>query len=263
MRMPRGVRLDRGFSIIVVPEGGGGPRTVTVSARVLRLVVGGVLALFAAGVLTVAHWNVRRTQAARELAAANELRVAERARADSLHRQVAELAANWEKARHIMVGRPDTIGAGLWLAHANEPADGRPVEPAAVRLDAESWTWPLAVSGYMTQALEANGARNHPGIDIAVQTGSYILAAAAGTVKEAAADPDYGLFVQIDHGNGLYSLYGHASELYVARGSQVRRGEVVAMSGSTGNSTAPHLHFEIVRHGAPVDPQSMVAPPPQ
>lgn len=261
--MPKpGTKPNRGFRVIVMPEAGGDPKTFKVSPRALRVVLVSALALVVAGALTAVHWS-RRAQAAGELAELNELWQAERVRGDRLHRRVMELEESWEKAHHLLVGRPDTVGVGLWLAQADGPASGRPNVPATSQPDAQSWTWPLAVSGYMTQPLVENADRNHPGIDIAVPTGSYILAAADGTVKEAAEDPGYGLFVQIDHGNGLYSLYGHASELYVARGLQVRRGEVVAMSGSTGNSTAPHLHFEIVRHGTLVDPQSMVVPPPQ
>ena len=258
MKLPWGVKLDRGLSIIVLPEGGGASREIVLSRRGVRTAVFSVLALTVVGVVAAAHWTVVKVRAADELAA-----LAERARADSLHRKVLELEGRWDQARQVVVGRPDTIGVGLWLADADEPAGGRRAEPVAVPLEAESWAWPLTVSGYMTQALVAGSGRSHPGIDIAVQTGSYILAAAAGQVKEAAEDPDYGLFVQIDHGDGLHSLYGHASELHVARGSMVRRGEVIAMSGSTGNSTAPHLHFEITRNGTPVDPQSMVVPPSQ
>lgn len=254
----RGVKLDRGLSIVLLPEGGDS-RTITLSRRALRFLAWSALAATLAFVAMAASWTALFVRAyPPDDVAPDDGQLADRARADSLHHKVATLEERWDKAHYLLVGRPDTLGAGLWLARP--PAAGRSRLPA-VPLDPESWAWPLTVSGYLTQPLVAGADRNHPGIDIAVQAGSYILAAADGRVKEAAEDPDYGLFVLIDHGDGLHSLYGHASELHVARGSVVRRGEVVAMSGSTGNSTAPHLHFEITRNGAPVDPRGMVVPP--
>ena len=74
-------------------------------------------------------------------------------------------------------------------------------------------------------------------------------------------DPEYGLFILIDHGNGVRSRYGHASYLVPDRNWTVQQGEVIALSGSTGTSTGPHLHFEILKDGGTIDPLSMVVPP--
>lgn len=256
----RGVKLGRGLSIVLLPEGGD-PRTINLSRRVLRFLVWSMVVATLVFAALAASWSFLfvRAYPPDDPAVPSDSRLADQARVDSLHQKIATLEERWAKAHYLLVGRPDTLGTGLWLAR--EGGNGNQGRPAAVPLDPEAWAWPLTVSGYMTQGLVAGADRNHPGIDIAVQTGSYILAAADGRVKEAAEDPDYGLFVQIDHGDGLHSLYGHASELHVARGSVVRRGEVVAMSGSTGNSTAPHLHFEITRNGNPIDPRAMVVPP--
>ena len=78
---------------------------------------------------------------------------------------------------------------------------------------------------------------------------------------EVGDDPVYGRFVSLDHGEGYRSLYAHASVALVEVGQRVRRNEVIALSGSTGRSTAPHLHFEILLSGAPVDPLTMVRQP--
>ena len=99
------------------------------------------------------------------------------------------------------------------------------------------------------------------GVDIAVPTDSYIRAAGGGTVVDGGEDPVYGRFVVLDHGEGYSSLYGHASQILVERGQRVRKNEVIALSGSTGRSTAPHLHFEILLNGEAVDPLSMVTQP--
>ncbi len=71
----------------------------------------------------------------------------------------------------------------------------------------------------------------------------------------------YGFFVVLEHGDGYQTVYAHASAILVERGQVVRRNEVVALSGSTGRSTAAHLHFEILLDGLPVDPLSMVEQP--
>src|SRR5690606_3890106 len=115
-------------------------------------------------------------------------------------------------------------------------------------------SWPLTRSGYITQALSVDGAEPHPGLDIAVPQDSYIRAAGAGVVEAAGTDSVYGRYVLIRHADGYESMYGHASRLFVAAGDSVERNEVIALSGSTGRSTAPHLHFELRKDGRPIDP---------
>ena len=99
--------------------------------------------------------------------------------------------------------------------------------------------------------------RGHTGIDLAVPTGTPIRAALPGTVTVSSYDRGgYGYYVMIDHGNGLTTLYGHCSQLMVSVGRAVEAGTVVAMSGSTGRSTGPHLHFEVRVNGDWVNPRS-------
>lgn len=94
----------------------------------------------------------------------------------------------------------------------------------------------------------------HTGVDIGVGTGSPVYAAASGTVIISGWYGGYGYAVVIDHGGGVSTLYGHNSSLNVSVGQEVSQGEVVAYSGSTGNSTGPHLHFEVRIDGECVDP---------
>lgn len=99
--------------------------------------------------------------------------------------------------------------------------------------------------------------RGHTGIDLAVPTGTPIRAALSGTVTVSSYDQGgYGYYVMIDHGNGLTTLYGHCSQLMVSVDRAVEAGTVVAMSGSTGRSTGPHLHFEVRVNGSRVNPRS-------
>ena len=96
--------------------------------------------------------------------------------------------------------------------------------------------------------------RFHKGIDIACPIGSQVVASAAGKVEFAGRKGGYGVTVIINHGNGYRSLYGHLSKVKIKKGATVKRGETIALSGNTGASTGPHLHFEIHREGKPRRP---------
>lgn len=96
--------------------------------------------------------------------------------------------------------------------------------------------------------------RFHAGLDFAASYGSTIRAADSGRVIFAGWYGGYGRAAIIDHGNGMTTLYGHTSELYVTEGQAVERGQAIGAVGSTGFSTGPHLHFEVRRNGTPVDP---------
>lgn len=99
----------------------------------------------------------------------------------------------------------------------------------------------------------------HAGLDFSADSGTKIRSAAGGEVAFAGYRPDYGWTVDIDHGNGLSTRYAHASRLLVKRGEIVAPGEPVALVGSTGRSTGPHLHFEVLRRGEAVDPMKYLA----
>lgn len=95
---------------------------------------------------------------------------------------------------------------------------------------------------------------NHNGIDLAVPTGTEVKAAADGTVIQSGWNGGYGISVYIDHGNGVITRYGHMSEALCEVGQYVKQGEIIGLSGSTGDSTGPHVHFEIRIEDIPVDP---------
>src|SRR3954471_10177946 len=120
--------------------------------------------------------------------------------------------------------------------------------------------WPLDESGYITRGQVKATGRNeaHPGIDIAVAVGSLVRASGGATVREAGQDPEYGLFVLLDHPEEYQTMYGHLSRIIVTVGDTVASGEVVGLSGNSGRSTAPHLHFEIRQHGVSLDPLMLV-----
>jgi murein DD-endopeptidase MepM/ murein hydrolase activator NlpD len=99
----------------------------------------------------------------------------------------------------------------------------------------------------------------HTGLDFQADVGTQIQAAAGGVVVAAEVHPQYGNMVEVDHGNNLVTRYAHASRLLVKKGEVVKRGQRVAEVGTTGRSTGPHLHFEVLVQGVPQDPQRFLA----
>jgi murein DD-endopeptidase MepM/ murein hydrolase activator NlpD len=162
------------------------------------------------------------------LTSAHETREEYLAEVAALEAQSAELAAAIRNAQ---------AGAGL---------TGTGVPSAA------GFIWP--VNGPVTSGYGWRWGRMHEGIDIAAPTGTPIWAAASGSVIYAGWLGGYGNLVVVDHGNGLATAYAHASAILVSIGQSVSQGETVALIGSTGNSTGPHLHFEVRVNGVAVDP---------
>ena len=123
-------------------------------------------------------------------------------------------------------------------------------------------TWPVAGSSTVSLSRGFGGCMRaadggtlvHTGIDIPGAYGLEIAAAAMGTVTETGFDPSGGNYLVLDHGNGLTTLYAHCRELLAEKGQRVMAGECIALMGSTGISTGPHLHFEVRRDGTPENP---------
>lgn len=98
----------------------------------------------------------------------------------------------------------------------------------------------------------------HRGVDFAGKSGSDVVAVAGGIVSRAAKNGGYGYFIEVDHGNGYITRYGHNQMLLVQAGEAIKRGQVIAKLGSTGRSTGPHVHFEVLKDGARIDPMKFV-----
>lgn len=135
------------------------------------------------------------------------------------------------------------------------------LEPHAASQD-EGWqgfTWPVegvltSLYGGREAAMGGGWTGIHGGIDISVPSGTPVRAAQGGTVVFAGYNGAYGKVVKIDHLNGFSSLYAHNSRILVLVGQIVKGGQVISLSGSTGRSTGPHLHFEVHKDDWPVDP---------
>ena len=235
-------------------------RTYEISYGRLRVLRGLGLGLGVAVTFLIVTWAYMASRVAdmAELEAEVALMRTDQERIPGLLRQLSIVERQYRDIRGLFAPSGAAAPSELWLpppgslsrssAGDDEGRDGQPD------------SWPLAERGFVTRLLDEGG-RAHPGLDIATPTGSYIRAAGAGRVIEVGEDPTYGKYVRIDHENGYETLYAHASETSVELGEEVRKNEVIALSGSTGESTAPHLHFEILLEGATVDPLELVQQP--
>lgn len=125
----------------------------------------------------------------------------------------------------------------------------------------------MPTRGWITSAFAAERfhpllhlARPHEGIDITAPLGAAIEAPASGIVSLVSWEEGYGNVLTVDHGNGLVTRYAHCARILVGRGQRVKRGQTIALVGSTGLSTGPHLHYEVWLNGKPVDPLTYVLP---
>ncbi|MBO5852265.1 MAG: M23 family metallopeptidase [Clostridia bacterium] len=131
------------------------------------------------------------------------------------------------------------------------------VTSAPQNASSSGFKWPLSTVGVLTSTygeVRNNGTKIHGALDIAVPQGTSVIAVKGGTVVEAAYESGYGNYVVIDHGNGLKTLYAHNKRIVVSKGQKVTAGQLIALSGNTGRSTGPHLHFEVILNGNTVNP---------
>jgi murein DD-endopeptidase MepM/ murein hydrolase activator NlpD len=253
---------DRKLTLIVIPHGGLETRSLEISYSRLRFFVyTGIAMVIVVGVL-LASWFPVAAQASRTRALERQLAGFERERAAvaELARQLEDVEEQYERVRQLLGADGPSGGAEPLLPPLRRPDAAESGEAGEVQTSGILDSWPLATAGFITRTI-GTGAATHPGLDIAVPRNTYVRAAGAGTVRHAGDDPIYGLHVVIDHGSGVETLYGHASRLLVRTGDRVTSRQFIALSGSTGQSTAPHLHFEVRRGGTPVDPLLFVRQP--
>ncbi|WP_420843680.1 M23 family metallopeptidase [Marinobacter salexigens] len=125
--------------------------------------------------------------------------------------------------------------------------EGRPI----------TWGWLSSPYGYRSDPF--TGKRTwHAGVDLAGKDGSDIISVAGGVVTYASARNGYGNLVEVDHGDGLVTRYAHSKTIKVKVGDVVQKGQVLALMGSTGRSTGPHVHFEVIRNGKTENPETYI-----
>ena len=259
------MKAGRGITILLQRDGATRSRTIRVPIWVLRAgALAGAVLLIGAGLVAVLYLPIVR--------AAGRVPFLERkvARLEADNAKVRQLSAALDSVEQRYAQVRGMIGADI----VRDPlafASPLPLAPAVIaRLPglpaplpagpSPPRSWPLDEAGYVTrgQVVAGTGDEAHPGLDIAVPVGTLVRASGGATVNQIGEDPEYGFFVLLDHPEGFQSMYGHLSRIIVTAGATVTQNEVIGLSGNTGRSTAPHLHFEIRQGGTALDPRTMV-----
>lgn len=149
------------------------------------------------------------------------------------------------------ISDPNRISVGMEVKIPGKGGAANAAQSQYVR-----FSWPA--KGRITSPFGARWGKMHEGIDIGLPIGSSVTAAAGGKVVTAGYMNGYGLVVYIEHADGYRTVYGHNSKLLVSVGDEVRQGQMIALSGNTGRSTGPHLHFEVQKNGQPIDPMKFL-----
>jgi murein DD-endopeptidase MepM/ murein hydrolase activator NlpD len=161
-------------------------------------------------------------------------------------------------SNHVIVGETLRIPAREGTQQIRQPSHGEPRPPTAAKT-IHGWRWPVqgpltSPFGERDHVMGGGGTQFHAGIDISVIAGTPVQAAQEGTVVFAGYNGAYGKAIKLDHPNGFSTLYAHNSRILVHVGQNVKAGQVICLSGNTGRSTGPHLHFEVHKDALPVDP---------
>ncbi|MCH7761650.1 peptidoglycan DD-metalloendopeptidase family protein [candidate division TA06 bacterium] len=228
------MKQKRYLSFMIVPEGGERTFRGRISYPVLRTLLASALVLFTLFLFFSLRYGKVSLQAMRGKEVEERVRSLEEElrRVEDLEREVAQLRAV-----------KDQIEGMLGVSHNPGSMTHKRKEVPRPSI------WP--VKGKVTREFS----QDHSGIDIAVPLGSPVWATEDGIVAFAGWDEELGHMVELDHQNGLKTVYGHNSEVLVEKGSQVKKGDVIAFSGSSGRSTAPHLHYEILLKGMSINPK--------
>jgi murein DD-endopeptidase MepM/ murein hydrolase activator NlpD len=252
----------RSLTVMIVPDGAHESKSIRLSYRSLRVLAAATAVVALALTVMAGSWWYLAARAGRvsELEREVEVMTRDRERVEALVHRLETIENQYGQIRGLFGEAPTDPLSDVWLpptgARRGGTGQARP-EKGPTR----PTVWPLTERGFVTQGLHEGIEGDHPGLDVAVPSDSYIRASGGGTVIDVGDDAVYGRFVVIDHGGGYATLYGHASTTLVTLGESVRERQVIALSGSTGRSTGPHLHFEVLVDGEPVDPLTVIQQP--
>jgi murein DD-endopeptidase MepM/ murein hydrolase activator NlpD len=242
-------------------EGGLANRTIVLTERQVRLLR---LVTSRAGrigiAVLLASWVFFALQAARVPLLSRQITHMKRdaVRLDTLQVTLAELQKRYEQVTTMLGVTPAPAAAG-----ADSALAGAARGASASRDSAQATPptrWPLEGRGFVTRGVgtETRYDAAHPGLDIATAMNTPVRAAGGGSVVEVGQSAEYGNFLRIAHSDGYETLYGHTNRILVHSGDRVAQGQVIALSGNTGRSTAPHLHFEVRHGGKVIDPMQII-----
>jgi murein DD-endopeptidase MepM/ murein hydrolase activator NlpD len=262
--------MNKYVNILIVPEGREPSHNFRLSVKRLKIIAGALafwLLLMIVGTLFLGKLLNKSRQV--DILTENNQRLLE------YNARVREIEKDYQKNRELTARI-----AGLAGVELESPNPGKPINPLAtpaadsergevaglagddIGLSAEQlekMRTPQGrpLYGWITRNFnpsENYGKDKHDGVDIAVKEGTPVVATATGEVSFAGWDQDYGNMIIIDHGNGYKTVYGHNTKLLVGMGEKILKGKTIALSGNSGKSSAPHLHYGIIKDGEPIDP---------
>jgi len=259
-------RASRAVTIVVQPDGATRSQTYRVPVWLLRAGLGFMAAAAVAAVVVAALYGPLLRAAARVPGLEHQVArlQADNAKVRQLSAALDSVESRYAQVRQMIGGDivrdPLTAGVALPVAPAVLARLADAPRGPSVGLSVPRH-WPLDEPGYITRGQVSTGETDevHPGIDIAVPVGSLVRAAGGGTVHQQGEDPEYGLFVLLDHPDDYQTMYGHLSRIAVMGDQRVRRGEIIGYVGSTGRSTGSHLHYEIWMNGHLTNPMTLLA----
>jgi len=258
-------RAARAVTIIVQPDGATASQTYRLPLWMLRAGMGFMAAAAVLAIVVAALYGPLLRAAGRVPGLEHQVAKlkADNAKVRQLSAELDSVESRYAQVRQMIGGDivrdPLTAGTALPVAPPVVARLADAPRGPSVGLSVPR-RWPLDEPGYITRGQVSSGGSDevHPGIDIAVAVGSLVRAAGGGTVHQLGEDPEYGLFVLLDHPGDYQTMYGHLSRILVQPGASVAPGQVIGLSGNTGRSTAPHLHFEVRQKGVSLDPRTMV-----
>lgn len=267
--------MSQRINLIIVPDEGGRARRLSLSLFWLRfsaITISVLLLVVIAGAISYGFLAKTAVQ--------YEIVKAENERLKMENKRIIEVAKEVNESRrilaqiikslggHLDIGTPESLDSlNLDAALLRESSSllgnvqGNNFSFAAQREVMHNLPTVLPVKGFLTQKFFEDPLfpkRSHRGIDIAARTGSSVVAAASGTVVFEGWTPRYGNCMVIAHKGDYITVYGHNQINFKSIRDQVERGEPIALLGTSGYSSAPHLHFEIWKNGVPIDPAEML-----
>lgn len=265
--MPR--KKNRFVTIQIIPDDLSEAWTVRLRYRFFEFLFYAVIvALFAVGFTAVKATQIQgKVLLASHLAARNQELMEQQKKMEFLERELAALTEKEKAVRVILQAflaeAPEASRSAStpnWAADLDRYLnDIRTVDRRLESRDAnllrekQPSIWP--VKGIVSQRFSTGGPEGrHDGIDILAEANALVASSAKGAVIEAGWDKDLGRYVRVNHDFGIETVYGHLARSFVKPGDQVRKGSPLGLVGNTGRSLGPHLHFEIIFKGKPVDP---------
>ena len=263
---------DSVYTIMLIPHKGHEPRSIHFRLSLLKKVgiVCGLLCLLGAGVLFQsshilykAHQDQQELLTYRSEKAVQEQKIGQLLQEnEAIEKEMAELSKLEEAVRREL-GEGAVQPSRSGIDRSQYLGQGGPQAAKVEAVDIY-----VAQNKVLQEKVKDFGGRSdpfgnrsydwHPGVDIANDYGAPVYASASGTIEEAGWVSGYGRYVRIQHGYGYETAYGHMSKLAVQAGQSVSKGDVIGYVGSSGYSTGPHVHFEVLVNGQTTDPLELV-----